>query len=229
MELAAMAVDRPLDRYLEQALHGAANALKDSWLPAVEKGEVTFDNSPRRLAFALQAIGSKDAAKPLFRLLASGGLSLADRESALEQIARLGGPEDHARLYNEDYEPALQAKVLNALARPDEELKPRPTVDLKRLQNWWNHPDDSVRLAALRLAGAWKLESFREPLAKLAAAPETTLHVREAAVAALVNLGGKASSDLLAQLAAPNHPHVIRLTAVAGLSEWTNAAIASFS
>lgn len=219
MELAAMAIDRPMDPYLAQALNSAANALKDSWLPAVDRGELTFDNNARRLAFALQAVGSRNAARPLFRLLAAGHLSLPDRESALEQIARLGGPDDLVRLFNGKYEPALQAKVLDALTHAAAAGQSRPKVDFGRLQVWLKHPDESVRLAALRLAGQWRLEQFRSTMTGLAARPETKAHVREAAVEALVSLGGKTSQEFLVKLAQPNQPNTVRMAAVKGLAE----------
>ena len=57
-------------RLIDYALTETVLTLKSQWYPAMEKGELSFDNQPDRVAFVLAADGTTDVTKiraPVFR------------------------------------------------------------------------------------------------------------------------------------------------------------------
>ncbi len=79
-------------------------------------------------------------------------------------------------------------------------------------------PSDKVGAAALRLAGAWKSEDLRLAMIRIAGANTVGPERRQAAVAALVDLGDLTSVNDLARIAAGNKPFAVRRDAAIGLA-----------
>src|SRR5262249_46628840 len=65
--VALNALDRPMDKFLDYALWLTLRELAPSWLPEFEKGRLEFDDA-RHLLFALEAVNSPAAVKPLLDL-----------------------------------------------------------------------------------------------------------------------------------------------------------------
>ena len=59
--MALEALDRPMDKYLDYALWLTMRELEPEWMPALQQGKFNYGGNPRRLLFALQAAGTKDA------------------------------------------------------------------------------------------------------------------------------------------------------------------------
>ena len=163
MEIAARALDKPMDKYLEQALKNTANALKPQWLLALQTGAVTFGGDTKQLQFALEAVDQKNAVKPLVELLRSG----RNTEKHIEMIAKLGGVDDLAALYYKDFDPTLQTKTLDQLGNAARDRKMIPKVDTARLKGWIVSTNAELKSAALKLVDAWNLEALRPKAAKV--------------------------------------------------------------
>ena len=86
--------DRPVPRICPLA-DGPAAA--PGWLPEVHAGRFDFDGQPRRLVFALQAVGSSAGLKPLLALFQRGEGAEGSGRERPELIAALGGPAELAR------------------------------------------------------------------------------------------------------------------------------------
>ncbi|MCA9270100.1 MAG: sorbosone dehydrogenase, partial [Planctomycetales bacterium] len=71
-ELAATALDRPMDRFLDFALWQTMRDLEPYWLPALQKGEVDFGGDVGRLTFALSAVDAPQIAGLLLKRFAAG-------------------------------------------------------------------------------------------------------------------------------------------------------------
>ena len=127
----------------------------------------------------------------------------------------------------ERYEPTLQARMYELLAEAARARGVRPTGDLEAVAADWDHPDPRLAAAAVRLAGAWRLEAFRPRLAAVAADAEAPLGKREAAAAALADLGAAESFDALRRLAAGDGPSSLRVAAVTALAGTDAAAAAA--
>lgn len=68
-EITILALERPLDRFLDFALWRTIRELQTHWLPAVMAGEVVFEGNIDRLTFALNAVDSPEVVAPLLRLI----------------------------------------------------------------------------------------------------------------------------------------------------------------
>src|SRR5262249_3246890 len=94
------ATDKPVDRTMDYALWLTARDLEPAWMPKFKAGEDVFRGNVPRLAFALEAVGTRDVAKPLRALLESKKLP-KERESAVwALLARVGGKEDLVYVLN---------------------------------------------------------------------------------------------------------------------------------
>jgi hypothetical protein len=71
-ELALVALDRPVDQYLDYALWLTLRELEPQWMPALQQGRFDYGGNPRRLIFALQAAESRQGIGPLLDLVRSG-------------------------------------------------------------------------------------------------------------------------------------------------------------
>ena len=217
-ELALSALDQPRDKCIDYALWMTTRDLQSQWKPAYDQGALKL--SPAKQVFALQAIGSRDALKPLLQQFVSGEMSAAERANLLNLVANSGSPDDLAPAFEvaitDSLVPRAKVELLAALNQAARQRKAFPKADLSKLQNLFGQ-DDAVRIAAIQLAGSAKVEPLRSALLKTAEEKGTPLGVRRAAIDALAALGGKPSVDSLGKLSASDQPRVVRLLATGAL------------
>jgi putative heme-binding domain-containing protein len=223
VEVAMQALDRPVDKYIDYALWLTARDLQPFWLSALEKGQIDFGGNPGHLAFALQALGTQDAVRPLVNLLKNGQIPPNRQESVLLMIAALGGPAELTMILDrvlakEAPPPAAQVSLIGALEQAARQRKVRPAGDLNRAALLLNSDGELVRSAAARLAGAWQLAESRPQLLKLAQAESTVAAVRQAAIEGLALYADKESRDVLEKLAGADSPLGTRRQAVMALT-----------
>ena len=191
-ELALQALDKPVDKFLDYALWLTARDLQGLWLPAVESGKFDDGGNPRRLVFALAAVGSPAVAKPLVEALKSGKLAGEAQSRALLLIASLGGPDELGLAFDlalADATPAAQrASLLDALAQAFRQRQVRPKGDLARLAAALDAKDDALKAAVARAVGAWKVGPASEKARALAMAESAALPVRLGAIEGLAGL-----------------------------------------
>src|SRR5262249_43035971 len=168
MELAAQAVDRPMDPFLTQALKQTARALQPQWLPALEAGKLTFGGNPRRLEFVLTAAGSRGVVKPLLNLLKAGKVPRENRANAVAVIAAVGNAGELGQLWQwaaDSGDARLHVRTLAELRRAARARGANPKGDLRRFKALLAGKYEGLRLEAVRLAGTWSLGSVRGELA----------------------------------------------------------------
>ena len=68
MKIALRALDQPMDKFIDYALSQCVHALADDWLPALQAGELKFEN-PAHLAYAVRNFGGPQAAQTVLTLL----------------------------------------------------------------------------------------------------------------------------------------------------------------
>jgi putative heme-binding domain-containing protein len=201
VEVAAMAVDRQMDRFLVHALTQAVHALKPLWKPAFDAGALTFGNKVERLQFVLKADGSKDVLSQLVTLLKSGTLSDEAKGNAIVLLASIGGPEEQALVLEDGFKPgrtALSIRVLDELATSARSRKGAPAGGIAVLKRLLKEGDPALRPGVLTLAALWKAAELRpsiEAIARAEGAPEAT---RRAALEGLAEFG---AVDLLREIA----------------------------
>ncbi|MFO0950783.1 MAG: PVC-type heme-binding CxxCH protein [Isosphaeraceae bacterium] len=220
--LAMQALDRPVDRFLDYALWLTARELEPSWMPELRAGKLAFRGKSHHLIFALQAVGSAEAVKPLLKFLASGEIEKDARLLAF--VGALGEPGDLAPLVEsglfgrDPLSPELQAALVSGLVKAARERRARPAGDLTRFVPLLDSPSEPLRNAAASALGAWKLGAARERLETLARAENTPAGVRESAVNALAEIGGAESHAALDRLSAENAPKAVRRAALEALA-----------
>jgi putative heme-binding domain-containing protein len=211
VETALAALQKPLDPIIDYALWLTVRDLEPHWLPAFKEGTVTFGGDPKALAFALNAVGSKDVAQPLLKL-ASDGATPADRRKALWLLlAKIGGPNELAQILKaavSDPDLAFRTEVLTGLEanvrRPS--FGKIPTIDAAPLQELASAKDTGVAALCLRLIGLVKVEQLRPLLEKQAGDAAADVRTRVAAFDGLVSLGGRETRDFLNASLAKEEP-----------------------
>ena len=166
IELAMLALDRPIDKNIDYALWLTARDLQPVWLPKLQAGELDFGGNVRHLTFVLQAAGSPAVVKPLLESLQKGQIP-ADRQAGiLKLVAALGDGQDLGYLFDA----ALQRDSLAHLELLESAARFRnakPAGDLSRLALLIDEGQSPVQALAARLAGLWKVESLRPKLVGL--------------------------------------------------------------
>jgi putative heme-binding domain-containing protein len=226
-ETALLALDRPVDRFLDYALWLTARDLQPYWLPEVRAGKPALGANLAHLVFALEAVGSPEVVEPLLSALHAGSIPAEQEDKALTLIATLGQPVELTQVFTlasapGPLPPARRASLLNGLVKAARQRKVRPEGDpTSRLLDLLSSPDDALRASAALAAGAWKIEPARGRLDALAGAADTPEPVRQAAIDALAELGGPKTRQALERLAsaddAPRHSRRLALAALAAI------------
>ncbi|HWE00767.1 MAG TPA: PVC-type heme-binding CxxCH protein [Tepidisphaeraceae bacterium] len=226
LESALHALDHPTDSYIAFELQKAAVVLKPYWYPQFQAGEFTFGGNAKRLSFALQSVQAPDAVAQLLSLLSSGKIVRENQVDLLAAVAAMGTPPQQ----NIVLEAVLGADAGKAFAAPDrarlldvlvQSARSRgvqPSADVQRV-SLLIQGNDELGLAAIRAVGVWKLEPERAALEKISSDPGSTPSRRQAAVGALVDLGGPQTITYLAALAETPNLYAARVDAIAGLAQ----------
>jgi putative heme-binding domain-containing protein len=218
-DAALKALDFPLDRNLDYALWLTLRELEPQWMPALEKGSFPADGSTARLLFAVQARDSSGGLPTLARLARSGKLSPAGETAVLALLAERGGAGELALVLDKAVaagDAERSTTLLLALERAASGRHLRPGGDLRRLVPLLKAQQEPLRVVAVRLAGAWKLEEARAELASIAQS-KTAETVRIAALEGLVSLGGAASGRVILDVVTSGETPLLRRKALVAL------------
>ena len=216
MAIALGALDRPVDTFLDYALHLTATELEPQWVAALESSEPVFSGNDRYLEYVLSSVGSARVV-PLLRKRVESGKCRGDEEQKLLRLmAAKGGTGDLAVVL--DRARAMKSQsLLAALVSAARERGVVPERGTEVLKEWTSNDSNPLRLDALRLAGLWRVEALRPTLEKTAQDGNEALEVQAAAIEGLESLGGEASVRLLSALAAPTRPELSRRQALEAL------------
>ena len=203
-EVALEALDRPMDKWLDYALWLTMRELEPEWSPALQQGKFNYGGNPRRLLFALEAAGTKDALGPLVKLVQEGKAPPDQDESVLTLIATLGGRKELTLVLERAVDArapvAERANLFAALTRAAEDRHIQPDGDRARILSLLHSDDDALRASAARLAGDWGLAEATKPLGEFANGPNASDALRQAAIDGLAALNTRESDDLLDRL-----------------------------
>jgi len=175
------------------------------------------------------------------RLLKSGRLPPERIGTVLNLVFQRGGAEDLAYVFSQAVKPdawpvEIRRQALDGLATAAQTRKVLPEVSLPELGALITEAGKSpsgadakaaeVRLAALRLAGAWKAASLAPVIAELATNAETSDPLRQAALDSLGLIGGAPAEGVAAKLLATDNPR-LRSYGVAAEAGFDQAKAAS--
>ena len=191
MELAVGALQKPVDLFLDYALHRTANELAPRWLTALDENRLALGNTSA-LAFALAAVPSERCVPHALKLLKDGDLAPAQAEQLRRVAALQGGPDALVPVFEEVLARPSTA-LLDVLQRAARQRNILPNADLSEIAVLLDHADSTIRGGASSLVGLWKLEAQRPRLEALAKTSDS----RGDAFTALAGLGGEASWTFL--------------------------------
>jgi putative heme-binding domain-containing protein len=224
-EAAAVALtvlDHPMDQFLDYALWLTINELADPWIAALKSGEWKFEGREKQLEFALKAIEPAKASAVLGQLVGGRVLPRDGSGPWIELIGSAGGPKELRALFDqllkgEFVEPA-SLRVFAALGQAARLRGVRPEGDLATFGPMLKANNEKVRIAALQLAGTWKLARFTPQLIQAASDATAVPPVRAAAFGALRDIGGPGVVNDLKKLAGNAAAPEIRREAVVTLA-----------
>ena len=153
MTVAAIAIDRPTDRFTNFALTQTVHALAPHWRPALNQGQLTFGN-PAGLIYVLQAYGGKDVAGQVRGLIQSKEISTIGRRQLLQLLARTGNADDLQNVFGFALRDPQLLTSLPAIVEA-RRLVPSRAVH-RELEAMLKHQNTNIRSSAARLAGLWK-------------------------------------------------------------------------
>ena len=199
LETAMTVLDKPMDENLDFALWLTCRELAAVWLPAFQKGDITFGGNAIHIAFALKAADRPEAAGALLDLVKDGKARGEQVKDLLILVGELGSREDLGRLVAmanlQGADAGIVEAARGALITAARQRNVRIDGDaVAALANLAEAPTPLM----IRLAGIYKLETARPQLEGLAAKGGA---VTDAALEALVGLGGAGSADFLTKFA----------------------------
>ncbi len=216
------AVDHPMDQFLDYALWLTAWESRNTWLPLVESGKLTF-NSPAQLTFALMAADAASAVPQLIVLLMSDELTGLRWNEAVDLVVARGDAkqfESVLAIAANESDVAQRHALLRALVATSRQRKLQPAGDLSELDALLSGDQPvSIRALAAQAVGVWKVGRHAQTLTSLATTGDTPLPLRTASIEGLAELGSRESNVLLKEfVAATTEPYEVREAAVLGIA-----------
>jgi putative heme-binding domain-containing protein len=215
-------LDRPMDEFLDYALWLTINELAEPWIAALKSGAWQFEGREKQLEFALKALEPARAGEVLGQIIAGKTLPRDGSGPWIELIGSAGGPKELRQLFDqllkgEFVEPA-SLRVFAALGDAARLRGVKPEGDLGTFGPMLRANNDKVRIAALQLAGVWRLGRFTPQMLQAAGNPNVSSAVRAAAFGALRDIGGPGVVNDLKKLAGSPATPEIRREAVVTLA-----------
>ena len=227
----ASALDKPVDRWLDYAIWQSLRETKDQWLPEFKAGKFDFGGDPKKIVFALNAVGESNAAPALVKLLDDGKLDAARKIDVLATLVQIGGAAEYARLFQETekYE-YLRTRLYPPMAANVATRKIKtPTGNLAGMYTAFSDDKGIGRQAATRMIGLWKLKKSRPDLEELArgkTGKADSIGDRLAAFDAIVLFGDDSSKEFLVQTVANSGDPVARRLGLLALTQLDTPAAA---
>ncbi len=159
---------------------------------------------------------------PLLKLYRSGRLSAERQPTVVEMICNRGNEHDLRVVFDKIMDPGamtpeLRLKAMAGLTDAANGRDVRPSGDLAAAAELLNTDDAALRLAAIRLAAACRVEAATAPLQAIAADAKSDDALRRAAIGGLIAIGGESNQAVLVQLAESGPTIAVRMQAAAGL------------
>ncbi len=207
--IALLALNHPVDQWIEYALWQTVRELQPYWEPAIEDQSLDLSQNLNRLTFLIQASGSTVAIPSLVNTLQTENLDLNEAEKLLNLVGQFGNAEQLQAVLSlalkEGTSVELQHRCLNALlhAGVHRKLSPSQTEGLLPLLA---HPNPAIQSTAIRCLGAWKVKSAQPQISELASASQTSTDIRSAAITALGSYEDEPAAIALTQIATSDSP-----------------------
>ena len=215
LKVATLALDKPLDFYVNYALTQCVHYLEPVFQKALVSGELNFGPRVHALTYVLRAAGGQSSIAQIKQLLSLGKVAAEQRDELLAVVVEAGKADDLRFALDQS---AGSPRVLDALTVAARTLKKRPTGDLDvDLEKLFLNVNPQVRASAYRLAAALRAQT--QTARALAAAQDVKAAAveRAAAAEAYASLAGREAVPALVALGKAAEPE-LRIAALAALA-----------
>ncbi|MFP6610683.1 MAG: PVC-type heme-binding CxxCH protein [Pirellulales bacterium] len=211
------ALNHSVDKFIEHALRIAL-------LGRGSQGSLVGARQFPQLLFRLEFAEDAAAIDPLLKMVDSGRLTPAQTDRVFVAVSQIGGPQHLAVVFERILaaapgNPPGHIGLLKMLAHAAIGRNAKPNGDLNRLAKLFGTENRGLRVAALQLAGAWRLQPQRAALKRVATEGDEPTEIRIAAIAALAGLGGADSIATLERLIYSDLSLPVRSATVIGLAQ----------
>ncbi|TDU81673.1 putative membrane-bound dehydrogenase-like protein [Prosthecobacter fusiformis] len=220
IKVALMALDRPMDSFLDRALWLAVHATAPQWKPLLQRddGGTSFLQSlpAHHLVYLMEKDGSAELLGMARGMMIKWETLSPELLIALNKVlVSRGGPEDRLRaLHIGRTHPA----VLNDLATVTAQRRfAVPEGAEAILETLLKTGGGDARIAACRLAGAWKLKSLADALRESGLDAQEAMPLRQAAIEGLGKLG-ESPETFTALMEKGQEPWPVRIAALTALT-----------
>ncbi|MDB6029309.1 MAG: hypothetical protein JWM68_5532 [Verrucomicrobiales bacterium] len=203
--LVLQALDQPMDSFLDYAVWLSINELAELWVASIHDGSWKIKGHEKQFEFAMRAIEPRLASDVFEKALVGKPIPRDGSGPWIDLLASLGNPAQLRKL--SDQLGKLQftdAAAMRALTALDDAARKRDVVPVKLpdLSKLWDKSGEKTRVVIMHLAGAWKAEAYRSRLLKVASDSARSSAERDAAFAALGEIGfsGSGGPEALREL-----------------------------
>jgi putative heme-binding domain-containing protein len=227
MDLAFQVLSQPMDRFLEYALWLSVRTQGDKWLKALLDGKLQLAGREGALDFALANLPAEKGLKGIRNLIpkpmpsdGSGPwLGLAIKTADPDMLAAI-----FAQLLDGGFDAPAAATVMKGLEGVVSQRQVKLKGDSMKLLGLFNSTAPETAAAALRLAGALKVEGLLEPIKGFASNSSASPILRLAATDALSHFPNDAARDALSAVSGSDAPAEVKRAAALALVRHHRAA-----
>ena len=227
-ELALTVLDKPMDTFLDYALWLTINELATPWIAAVKSGAWKPEGRAPQFEFALKSIEPALASGVLGQLLGNQGVPRDGAGAWIEIIGASGGSKELRQLFDPlvrgEFSEPVALRVVTALSDTARLRNEKPDGDLAAFGSLLKSDNQKLRVAALQLAGVWKLAAFSPQLVQVAGGAKSSPDERAAALSALRAIGGDDTVKQLQKIVSETQSPEARRAAVITLASLDFAA-----
>jgi putative heme-binding domain-containing protein len=218
LEVAALTLDHPTDRHLDYTFSLALRALRSTWLPALEKGDITFG---KHTSTILSKTHSGDVIQVVRKLAEDG------TPENLALLAQVGNAKDLTHVLDHGRNPLS----LGALLESTRLRNLKPEGDLRgALEAIIEKGDPKLLPIALSLAGEWQIKPLATQIKSHLKNPSSPEATQLAALQAITALKDAEAQSLLEKFATAEQSSALHTEAIRLLTSVnaTKAAVLTY-
>lgn len=231
-KLALEVVEQPMDRFLQHALSLTIDELAPFLPTLLEGGAWQAARDAKKLELVLGALEPAKASEFVRKRLAEKPLASDGSGPWIDLVGKVGGGEEMLVLLKQaesgGFDAAASTRVLQMALQASRSRRVQPAEARPVVAKLLRSDNQSVAMAAMQLAGQWKMRGQIEYLASLVPTDKPDA-VRVGAIRCLGEVGGPDAKSTLQKLAAkPNSTGIRRESTVALARVDQSAAIKAF-
>ncbi|MFK7845378.1 MAG: PVC-type heme-binding CxxCH protein [Rhodothermales bacterium] len=183
VNLAMRALDLPMDNDLAFALELTVRDLREQWVPAMLAAQPVFDDDREKILYALLEVNDARVMGNLLALVKHGIVKEQDVPKAIRLITSLGNASEVSDVLTLAKSSPAFLKEMAASASASAAVPPNGD----EVASFFSSTNTDARIAAIQLAGVWRVEKLVPDLVDLAGSSDNPTE-RQAVTEALAQM-----------------------------------------